>query len=58
MNRVLIDTQALIWFAENSPILSARAISIVDDPATQRLASVASIWEMAIKIRLLKLSLK
>jgi PIN domain nuclease of toxin-antitoxin system len=56
--RVLIDTQALIWFAENAPALSARAVVLVDNPATVRLASVASIWEMAIKISIGKLTLK
>lgn len=57
MTRVLIDTQALIWFAENSPNLSQRAVTLVDDSQTARLASVASLWEMAIKIGLGKLSL-
>jgi PIN domain nuclease of toxin-antitoxin system len=56
--RVLIDTQALIWFAENAPLLSASAVALVDDPETVRLASVASIWEMAIKISIGKLILK
>jgi PIN domain nuclease of toxin-antitoxin system len=55
--RVIIDTQALIWFAENAPALSTSAIALVDDPATVRLASVASIWEMAIKISIGKLIL-
>ncbi len=58
MSRVLIDTQALIWFAEGAPALSRSALSLVDDPLTVRLASVASIWEMAIKIPLGKLALK
>jgi PIN domain nuclease of toxin-antitoxin system len=56
--RVLIDTQALIWFAENAAALSASAVALVDDPATVRLASVASVWEMAIKISIGKLILK
>ena len=47
--RVLIDTQALIWFAESAPTLSANAVALVDDPTTVRLASAASIWELAIK---------
>lgn len=58
MSRVLIDTQALIWLAENAPELSARAVDLVDDPSTIRLASVASLWEMAIKIQLGKLTVK
>lgn len=58
MSRVLIDTQTLIWLAEGSAILSRRAMALVDDPATTRLASTASIWELAIKMRLGKLILK
>ena len=56
--RVLIDTQALIWFAENASTLSASAVALVDDSANVRLASVASVWEMAIKISIGKLTLK
>ena len=58
MSRVLIDTQALIWFAEDATRLSARAIEAVDDSAAERMASVGSLWEMAIKIGLGKLTLK
>jgi PIN domain nuclease of toxin-antitoxin system len=58
MSRVLIDTQALVWFAKVASVLSKRALSLVDDPVTVRLASAASIWEMAIKIQLGKLTLK
>ena len=58
MNRILIDTQALIWFAEGASELSAKARAIIDDPAMSQLASAASLWEMAIKIPLGKLILK
>jgi len=58
MSQVLIDTQALIWFAENDVSISKRALSLVDDPATARLTSVACLWEMAIKIGIKKLTLK
>lgn len=58
MSRVLIDTQALIWFAEDASVLSQRALSLVDDPVTVRLTSAVSIWEMAIKIPLGKLILE
>jgi len=50
MNRVLIDTQALVWLADDSRILSQTVFDLLDAPTTVRLASVASIWEMAIKI--------
>ena len=57
MSRVLIDTQALIWFAEASSSLTPAAVALVDDPTTVRLTSAASIWEMAIKMSLGKLAL-
>jgi PIN domain nuclease of toxin-antitoxin system len=30
MTHVLIETQALIWFAQDASILSKRAVSLVD----------------------------
>ena len=38
--------------------MSARAVTLVDDPATVHVASAASVWEMAIKISIGKLTLK
>ena len=58
MNRLLVDTQALIWFAEGSPSLSAQARGLIDDRSRVQLASAASLWEMAIKLAIKKLSLK
>ena len=55
---VLIDTQALIWFAQDSTLLSTAAVALVDDSATRRLATAASLWEMAIKVALGKLTLR
>ncbi len=31
--KLLLDTHALIWFLENDPQLSARALSAIGDPA-------------------------
>ena len=58
MTPVLIDTQALIWFTEDDPRLSARALALVDGRSTRRLFSVASVWEMGIKIAIGKLRLR
>jgi PIN domain nuclease of toxin-antitoxin system len=58
MSDVLVDTQALIWFADGSARLSARARAQIDDLSVMQFASAASIWEMAIKIQLGKLLLK
>jgi PIN domain nuclease of toxin-antitoxin system len=57
MSDVLVDTQALIWFAEGSDRLSAPSRARLDDLSVTQFASAASIWEMAIKLRLGKLTL-
>jgi PIN domain nuclease of toxin-antitoxin system len=55
--RLLLDTHALIWFAENDSNLSAVARQALGDEANELSCSVASIWEMAIKVSLGKLKL-
>lgn len=55
--KLLLDTQALIWFAEDDVRLSAKAKEAVEDPQNEVFYSAASIWEMAIKISLGKLRL-
>jgi len=57
MKRVLIDTHAIIWHYQASPQLSGRAAEAIFDPSSKPQVSVASIWEMAIKVRLGKLEL-
>jgi PIN domain nuclease of toxin-antitoxin system len=54
---VLMDTHSFIWFVDGSSQLSARARTLIEDPANDKLLSMASIWEMAIKISLGKLSI-
>jgi len=49
--RVLVDTQSVIWYFIESPLLSKKAHHIIDNPENQCLLSLASIWEMAIKLR-------
>ena len=56
--RVLLDTHALIWWDADPKSLSAAARSIIDDLANEVLASVVSIWEMAIKSQSGRLTLR
>jgi PIN domain nuclease of toxin-antitoxin system len=53
---VLIDTHALLSFASNDPRLGVRAREVISDPATERLVSIASAWELAIKASIGKLT--
>lgn len=54
---LLLDTHTLLWLMEASPNLSATAASLIADPSNRLYLSMASIWEMAIKIGLKKLTL-
>lgn len=53
-----LDTHAFIWFAEQNPQLSTDARSAIALPDNDVFLSVASIWEMAIKVSIGSLQLK
>ena len=55
---LLLDTHALIWFSENDPKLSLTAKAAIESPDNNRFVSMATLWEMAIKLNLGKLSLQ
>jgi PIN domain nuclease of toxin-antitoxin system len=56
--RLLLDSHVLLWAAQDSERLSARAVRALDDPKNELYASSASLWEIAIKLSLGKLSLR
>ena len=47
--KLLLDTHSFLWFIDGNPRLSATARQLIEDPANERLVSIASLWEMAIK---------
>jgi PIN domain nuclease of toxin-antitoxin system len=53
----LLDTHAFLWMDSDPSRLSAAAQTFIRDPVNTLLLSVASIWEMQIKLQLGKLSL-
>ena len=55
--RLLLDTQAFLWFVLNDPRLSAYARALLVDPNNELLLSPASYWEIAIKVSIGKLTL-
>ncbi len=57
MNRYLLDTHAFIWWVEDSPKLSKTASKTISNLENECYFSLASAWEMAIKISLGKLKL-
>jgi PIN domain nuclease of toxin-antitoxin system len=55
--KLLLDSHALLWFDEGDQRLSVKAQAMMSDPGNELLLSVASIWEIAIKVSLGKLRL-
>ena len=55
--KLLLDTHIFIWWVDEPEKLSAAAISALEDEANELVLSVASVWEMQIKIQLGKLKL-
>ena len=55
--RLLVDTHVLIALAEQKPVQQS-VMDVMNDFDTDLYASVASLWEIAIKVRLGKLPLK
>ena len=55
--RLLLDTHAFLWFIDGNPKMPASARMLIEDAENQSLVSVASLWEMAIKVSLRKLDL-
>ena len=54
---LLLDTHTLIWAVDDPSKLGPQAVTALQDPANDLLLSAATIWEIAIKVGLGKLSL-
>jgi len=55
MSGYLLDTHAAIWQFNGDTALSNTAREIINDPANRICISIASVWEIAIKINIGKL---
>lgn len=53
--RVLLDTQALLWWLNDDPRLGRKARELIADTSNSVLVSVVSFWELSIKTRIGKL---
>ena len=53
----LLDTHTFLWFLEGSKRLSKKTKDIIVNPKNKTFISIASIWEMGIKLSLDKLEL-
>ncbi|MFZ2202179.1 MAG: type II toxin-antitoxin system VapC family toxin [Microgenomates group bacterium] len=54
----LLDTHVLLWWVENSPKLDSRFRSIIANPNNNIFVSIATYWEIAIKLTIKKIRLK
>ena len=55
--KYLLGTHALLWFLKGDKKLSAKARGLIDNPGNRKFLSIASLWEIAIKVSLRKLVL-
>ncbi|MGI8544149.1 MAG: type II toxin-antitoxin system VapC family toxin [Aridibacter sp.] len=55
--KLLLDTHTLLWFIAGDSNLSAAARSLIEDAGNEKFVSAASLWEIAIKISIGKMSL-
>ena len=55
--RLLLDTHTFLWFLADDPQLSPAARRLIEDGTNEIVLSMASLWEIAIKVSLGKLTL-
>ena len=53
--KLLLDTHTFLWFLDDSPQLSQKGKALLEAD-NELLLSIASLWEIAIKLRLGKLT--
>lgn len=54
----LLDTHVLIWFLNGDKALSSKARKAIESENASSFISIASLWEIAIKVSLDRLSIK
>ncbi len=57
MTNLLLDTHTVLWFWWDDSRLSAAARNLICDPANRKLVSIATPWEVAIKVSRKKLEI-
>jgi len=56
--KYLLDTHILLWWLDGDKRLSKKFKKVIEDTSIIKLVSVASIWEIIIKVQAKKLPLK
>lgn len=55
--RALLDTHALLWLADDPGRLPGRVVEICENDGNELFVSIATFWELAIKMSLGKIEL-
>jgi len=55
--RLLLDTHTFLWFITGNNKLADYSKNLIEDTSNNRFLSLASLWEIAIKISLGKLDI-
>lgn len=55
--KLLLDTHVFLWFIMGSRQLTAEARALIEDEKNRKFISIASLWEIAIKSSIGKLTL-
>jgi len=55
--KLLLDTHTFIWFVEDDKQLPVKAKRLIENSENEIFLSIASLWEIAIKLQLKKLEL-
>jgi PIN domain nuclease of toxin-antitoxin system len=58
VSALLVDTHALLWWLTDDPALTPAARAAIDDPESEPFVSLASLWEIALKISTGKLAVE
>lgn len=53
--KFLLDTHALLWWMDGSAALGVSKRALIEDPGNDVLVSIASLWEVVIKVQVGKL---
>ena len=56
--RILLDTHIIIWHLTNDPRLNKKNSSLLEDQNVEKVISLVSLWEIAIKSSIGKLNLE
>ncbi len=58
MHKYLIDTHTFLWHISDNPLLPLAIKTLIENPKNNISISIISLWEIAIKLNINKLTLQ